>query len=107
MSHISQKDGAGITRRVESCGIVFYLTVNFRDGQPLGILIKSEKVGATIRGFLYVTALLISMLLERGEKWELISKKLKYLRFEPCTKESISLIHDLVLNVTELIDEFR
>ena len=107
MSAANQKDEVGLTRRVESCGFTFYLTVNLNDGHPSCILIKSEKVGSNIRGFLYVTTLLISMLLKDGKDWDEISKELMYHRFEPCTEDVPSLVHDLVVNVTELLDESR
>lgn len=107
MSAVNQKDGIGVTRKVESCGFTFYLTVTFIDRQPTCIMIKSEKIGSTIRGFLNVTAILLSRLLEAGQDWESIAKELKYHRFEPCVEGVPSLVHDLVVNVTELINESR
>lgn len=107
MSAVNQKDGIGVTRKVESCGFTFYLTVNFIDGQPTSILIKSEKVGSNISGFLHVTSLLISLLLNERMSWKEIAKRLMYHRFEPCTEDVPSLVHDLVINVTELMNEFR
>jgi hypothetical protein len=95
----------GKTRKIEFDGATLYLTVNFSAGQLTSVLIKSEKMGSTLRGFLHVVAVLINELLNAGIDWEHISKTLMFHRFEPLSGKCPSIVHEVVVSVTELLQD--
>ena len=103
MVDTSQSVERGLTRRIVVDKATLYLTVNISAGKPTSVLIKSEKMGTTLRGFLHVIAVLINELLDAGVKWEHISNTLKFHRFEPLSDGCPSVVHEVVVSVTELL----
>lgn len=98
---------SGLTRKVQACGMEFYLTVNFFDDtmEPGEVFIKIAKQGSTIAGFVDAWVTTLSISLQYGVPWDVLMDKYLHHRFEPSDDKNPSLIHAMALNIDSLIKE--
>lgn len=81
----------------------FYVITNFYDQTaiPGETFITIAKEGSTLGGMMETLAMTISIALQYGVPWEVLSDKYKHSRFEPWDEKSPSLVH----RIAEIIDE--
>ncbi|MCK5017414.1 MAG: hypothetical protein KAS32_10140 [Candidatus Peribacteraceae bacterium] len=99
------QDRHGITRKVNACGLEFYLTINFyaKSGLPAEMFIRIAKEGSTIAGFFECFAITVSIAWQYGVPWEVLFDKYVNQIFEPRDDINSSLIHAIGMEVTSII----
>ena len=94
----------GLTKRVDACGLTYYLTVNFVDVQPMELFVTVAKEGSAISGFVEAFAITISIALQYGVPWEVLYDKYLHQIFEPRDDVNSSLIHSIGVEMNKMID---
>jgi ribonucleoside-diphosphate reductase alpha chain len=62
----------------------FYFTVNtYPDGRPCEVFVKGDKMGSLTSGALDACSMMVSLLLQYGVPLEVVTSKLRHMRFEP------------------------
>lgn len=94
---------SGLTKRVNACGLTYYLTVNFIKENPMEMFVTIAKEGTAISGFVEAFAITVSIALQYGVPWEVLFDKYLNQIFEPRDDENSSLIHSIGTEVNNLI----
>lgn len=98
---------SGSTIKGQSCGIEFYVTVNFYDdtAQPGEVFVVMSKTGSDLSGFADALALTMSVALQYGVPWETLRNKYMHTRFgHNSTREDPSIVHAIACRVDEAIE---
>lgn len=95
----------GTTHKVRLGDFAFFITCNFREGSTLveEVFVTASKPGTIMKGLLSALALTISVALQHGTEWDVLSEKYKGHRFEPSTPECPSLLHLIAETVDDAI----
>ncbi|KKN13374.1 hypothetical protein LCGC14_1006930 [marine sediment metagenome] len=94
----------GLTKRVDACGLTYYLTVNFIKNKPMELFITVAKEGSAISGFVEAFAITISIALQYGVPWKVLYDKYLYQIFEPRDDVNSSLIHSIGVQMNAMIE---
>ena len=115
MSHTANRrrlpsERVGITRSKEAAGFRFHLTVNFFEGSsdPGEVFIHIAKEGSTTAGLVDSLATTISVALQYGVPWDVLSEKYLGTRFGGHQDDkNPSIVHALAVEITEAVSDYR
>lgn len=98
-----------LTRKVMVGNCKFYVTVSFYPDTDLPgeVFVNIAKEGSTLGGMVDALAVTISIALQYGVPWHILSEKYKHTRFEPNDNVYSSLTHAIATAIDELVVQHK